>query len=653
MKTRALAILVLSLHCGLARAMIEDERPARVKLTLCPEPASVSELPEYAILSEGTVILFSPGALGAESAARFLAECWRAPTGYPLPVQPDRQPLMVGAIRFVSPASPDERQPPEGYLLRVNPAGVRIVASDPAGFFYGVQTLRQLLNPITYASELRPEGRWGWLVTAVDIRDAPRFGWRGLMLDESRHFMGKAAVKKILDGMASLKLNRFHWHLTDSPGWRLEIKRFPELTTAGAVGDNSDPKRPAQFYTQADVSEILDYARARHIMVIPEIELPAHATAAMRAFPNLSCTGKPEFMYCAGNDEAVRFLEGVLDETLTLFDAPFIHIGGDECPKDVWKRCPKCQARKVAKGLKDEHELQSWMVRHFDQYLAQRGRRLIGWDEILEGGLAPGATVMSWRGVKGGQAAAAEGHDVVMSPTTHLYLDYPQTAASDGYTYFRVRVNSCERILSFDPLEGISADKQKHVLGLQGNLWSETCYDGKEAEWKLFPRAAAIAERAWSPDSKVSWTAFEAKAPAICARLKALGLNVAPYREPAWYRPVAEWKAGEQGEAWAPREWNVTKGFGEAGEYKVRFIYTRGKHRLLFRHVTLFENGAEIARSDVDGSAGARPVSFDYIFRLAAAAKLGAVYTLRAEVRSDGGSDSNGTICVFPAALEK
>jgi hexosaminidase len=608
-------------------------------------------LAEPGELSESTVILFEPRAFGAEAAARFLAACWRAPLGYPLPVQPDCQPLTVGAVRLAGPATPEERQPPEGYLLRVNQAGVRIVAADAAGFFYGVQTLRQLLEASTFSAVRQDKGKWGWLLPAVEIRDAPRFGWRGLMLDESRHFMGKAAVFKILDGMASLKLNRFHWHLTDSPGWRLEIKRFPALTAAGAVGDHSDPKRAAQFYTQDDVREILDYARARHIMVIPEIELPAHATAAMRAYPHLSCTGKPEFMYCAGNDEAIRFLEQVLDETLALFDAPFIHIGGDECPKDIWKKCPKCQARKAANGLKDEHELQSWMVRHFDQYLTKRGRRLIGWDEILEGGLAPGAAVMSWRGVKGGQAAAAMGHDVVMSPTTHLYLDYPQTAATDGYAYFRVRVNSCERIISFDPLEGIPADKQKHVLGLQGNLWAETCYTGKEAEWKLFPRAAAIADKAWSRADQASWATLEPRLPEICERLKAMGLHVSPYGEPAWYKPVASWKTGEQSETWGPRDWDVTKGFGAAGAYTVRLIYTRGKHQLQFRNVTLLENGVVIGNDARQGAAGANPKSFDYTFTLPAAAKPGAVYTLRAEVRSDGGNDSNGTLCVFPAKL--
>ncbi len=637
MKTACIALTTvrLSLCLGALSA-------AAALSALCPEPADVKENPGVFPLVGTTVCVYAPAAPGGEAAARSLAAVWRASTGLPLPVLragAAGQPPVTGEITLEG-AAPNDALPPEGYLLRVTPDRIRLAASDAAGLFYGAQTLRQLVTA---------EGK---SLPCVEIRDAPRFGWRGVMIDEARHFLGKATVLKILDGMASLKLNRFHWHLTDSTGWRLELKRFPELTTVGAVGDNSDPKRPARFYTQADIREILDYARARHIMVIPEIELPAHATAAMRAYPHLSCTGKPEFMYCAGNDEVLRFLEGVLDEVLVLFDSPFIHIGGDECPKNIWKACAKCQARKATHGLKDEHELQSWMVRHFDRYLAKRGRRLIGWDEILEGGLAPGATVMSWRGVKGGQAAAAMGHDVVMSPTTYLYLDYPQTAAPDGFAYFRVRVNSCERILSFNPVEGIPAEKQKHVLGIQGNLWGESCYNGADAEWKLFPRAAAIAERAWSPEAKVSWTSFERRAPEVCARLKQMGLNVARLGEPAWYRPVAEWKTGEQGEDWTVREWDITKGIQEAGAYTLRFIYLRGKHRLMMRNVALLENGVELGKDQKSGTAGANPAIFDYAINVPAC-KVGAVFTLRADVRSDGGNDSNGVICVFPAGLDK
>jgi hexosaminidase len=630
--------------CGwvLNASALPSAEPVPLTPVFCPEPAAVTGQPGAFQLDQQTSVIYSPGAPGAEAAARLLAEYWRAPTGLPLPVWADGQPQAAGGVRFVVSGTPGEKQPPEGYVLRVTPAGIRLAASDAAGFFYGAQTLRQL-TPAAGAA----------LIPCIEIRDAPRFGWRGLMLDESRHFMGKATVLKILDGMASLKLNRFHWHLTDSPGWRLQIKRFPELTPAGATARPGDPQRPAQFYTQDDIREIVAYARARHILVVPEIEMPAHSTAAMRAYPKLSCTGKPEFMYCAGNDEAIRFLEQVLDETLALFDSPFIHVGGDECPKDLWMKCPKCQARKAANGLKDERELQSWMIRHFDEYLCRKGRRLIGWDEILEGGLAPGATVMSWRGVKGGQAAAAMGHDVVMSPKTHLYLDYRQTEAADRYSYFRRQANSCERILAFNPVEGVPEEQQKHVLGLQGCLWTESCSKGEEAEWKLFPRAAAIADRAWSPDAKVCWSSFEARAPVICARLKAMGLHVAPYGEPAWYKRVAEWKAGEQSDAWGPREWDVTQGFRDAGPYTVRFVYKSGKHRLLLRNVTLLENGVAFAGDAQSGSAGSSPAAFDCTFTLPATPNPDAVYTLRAEVRGDGGNDSNGIVCVFLSALKE
>ncbi|MDP3850411.1 MAG: beta-N-acetylhexosaminidase [Luteolibacter sp.] len=598
---------------------------------LCPRPVQfTAKSGEFAVTRNTTISYSAPT---AEAAARFLAEIWRPTSGLPLPVQPND-----GTIRFASTRS--EKLPAGGYLLQVSPTGIVVLASDAAGYFHAVQTLRQLAP----SADLQN-------IPCVEIRDTPRFGWRGLMLDESRHFMGKSAVFKILDAMASLKLNRFHWHLTDSPGWRLEIKRFPELTTIGATGDQSNPTRPPQFYAQSEIREILAYARARHILVIPEIELPAHATAAMRAYPRLSCTGKPEFMYCAGNDEAIRFLEQVLDETIALFDSPFIHIGGDECPKQIWKDCKKCQARKTANGLKNEDELQSWMVRHFDTYLAKKSRRLIGWDSIFEGGLPPGAAVMSYLRANGARDAAATGHDVVMATHIPLYLDYPQTEAPDGYTYYRVRVNSCERILSFNPVAGIPEENQKHILGLQGSLWSETVNDGKEAEWKLFPRAAAIAELAWSPAAKISWPDFNTRLPAIRTRLKAMGLHVSPTAEPAWYQTAGAWKTGEPTETWTAHEWDITKNIHEPATYKARFIYTGGKHQLQIRNPTLLENNKEITTDARQGAAGANPSIFDFSLALPAPTP-GATYTLRAEIRSDGGNDSNGTICVFPAKIE-
>ncbi len=613
---------------------------------LCPLPAQVEEREGFFAIDERTVVAYEPQARGGSSAAGHLAWVWRNVTasGKPLPVEKaeEGKPPAAGTILLCADAK-DDPMPNEGYRLLVTPELVRLTASDRAGFFYAFQTLQQLLRP--YAGG----------VPCVEIRDAPRFGWRGIMLDESRHFMGKATVRKLLEAMATLKLNRFHWHLTDAPGWRIEIKRFPELTTVGAIGDHTNPDRSAQFYTQEDIREIVAFARSREIMVIPEIELPAHSTAVMRAYPHLSCTGKPEFMYCAGNDEAIRFLEQVFDEVLELFDAPFIHIGGDECPKGIWEKCPKCQARKAAHGLKDEHELQSWMVRHFDRYLTAKGRRLLGWDEILDGGLAPGATVMSWREITGGQAAAAMGNDTVMAPRYHLYLDIPQSIQADGFGYNRARVINCERILSFDPVEGIAPEHQKHVLGLQGCLWGESCFHGVEAEWKIFPRAAAIAERAWSPDAKVTWPAFRQRAPEISARLRDLGLHVAPFEDPAWFRTVAFWRSAP--ETWTVRNWRVNAAVDESGEYIARFLFLRGNQQLRIRNVALLEDGKEIARDSRNGFAGVirhGPGSgFDY--RLAVPAfKTNAVYMLQTELcRGEGGTQSQGTVCLFPSRLDE
>jgi hexosaminidase len=619
--------------------------PPVVPLALCPAPAEMTKRPGAYRVGAKVPILYDPQAAGAQEAARFLAGYWDKPENAAIELRPltAGDAPEPGAIRLVMPPEEERaRLPDEGYRLSIAPAAVYLTASSASGFFYGVQTLRQLTPQATVRG-----------LPCVEIRDAPRFGWRGLMIDESRHFIGKAAVLKILDAMASLKLNRLHWHLTDGSGWRLEIKRFPALTAIGAVGDCSDPKRPAQFYTQDEIREVLAYARARHIMVIPEIELPAHSTSAMIAYPRLSCTGKPEFMYCAGSDEALRFLEQVLDETIALFDSPYIHIGGDECPKDVWAKCPKCQARKTANGLKDEDELQSWMIRHFDRYLAGKGRRLIGWDSIMEGGLAKGATVMAYRSAEFGKTAAGQGHDVVMTPHSVLYLDYEQFAVPDGYRYFNRHLNSCGRILAFNPLAGIPENRRNHVLGMQGCLWGEVCYDGKDAEWKLFPRAAAIAERAWSPDAKISWEDFKARAPDICTRLKAMGLNVAPYAEPAWYRPVADWKPGGQPEAWEQREWKLASGFKQAGTHIVRFVSTCGKHATRFRNPVLLENGAELGRDACEAVVGPKNRLADFTFALPADPKPGTVYTLRADVRAEGGPDSGGSICVITKGMEE
>ena len=409
----------------------------------------------------------------------------------------------------------------EGYSLTVESSAITIDASAPAGWFYGAQTLLQLISD---THEL------GTVIPHVHIVDEPRFRWRGLMLDVSRHLMPVDGILRLLDCMAMHKLNSFHWHLTDDQGWRVESKRYPRLTEIGAFRRGADGEltpgnvdddlphvgRYGGFYTHDDIRRVVAHAAGLHIRVVPEIEMPGHAMAALAAYPHLSCTGgtfEPAVrtgvfhdVYCAGNDATFELLEGVLEEILPLFPGEFIHVGGDECPKDRWKTCPKCQSRIREEHLKDEHELQSYVIRRISRFFAERGRKLIGWDEILEGGLAPGATVMSWRGTTGGIAAAKAGRDVVMSPRTPCYLDYRQAATGEPKAIGEV-INSLEHVYAFDPIPAeLNADQAKHILGLQGNVWTEYMPDMRHVEYMIWPRAAAIAETGWSP---AEWKRFE------------------------------------------------------------------------------------------------------------------------------------------------
>ncbi|MGV3614362.1 MAG: beta-N-acetylhexosaminidase [Fimbriimonas sp.] len=434
----------------------------------------------------------------------------------------------------------------EGYRLKVRPDRVEIRGGGAAGVFYGLQTLRQLLPPDAFRRA--KTGNVTWALPCLDIEDRPRFSWRGLHLDVARNFMPKESVLKLLDLMALHKLNTFHWHLTDDQGWRIEIKRYPKLTQVGADRKDTmltyDPPtytgRPhGGFYTQDDVREVVAYAAALHITVVPEIEMPGHAQAAIAAYPELGNLTTPlevgtkwgviENVFNV-EDSTISFLQNVLAEVVELFPSKFIHIGGDEVPKKQWKESAAAQAKMKRLGLKDEHELQSWFVRQMDTWLAARGRRLIGWDEILEGGLAPGATVMSWRGVQGGIAAAQAGHDVVMTPTSHLYLDYYQSRDRKNEPHAIGGFVPLETVYGFEPVPAeLPVDKTKHVLGAQGNLWTEYIRDFKHVEYMFFPRAAALSEVVWSPRESRDFTDFRRRLDAHLPRLARLDVN---YRKP-------------------------------------------------------------------------------------------------------------------------
>jgi hexosaminidase len=424
----------------------------------------------------------------------------------------------------------------EGYRLAVTERAVTIRARREAGLFYGVETLRQLI---------RPDGT----IPAITIVDAPRFRWRGMHLDVGRHWFPVDFVKRYIDLMARYKLNSFHWHLTEDQGWRIEIRKYPRLTEVGAcraetiVRKNFDPyigdgTPYCGFYAQDEIREVVRYARARHITVVPEIEMPGHSVAALASYPELGCGPGPyavwtqwgvnENIYCP-SEHTFRFLQDVLDEVLELFPSKFIHIGGDEAPKGAWHRSGTVQRLMYQEKLKDEAALQSWFIHRIDRFLTARGRRLLGWDEILEGGLAPGATVMSWRGVQGGIAAARAGHDVVMTPTMFLYFDYYQGDPASEPLAIGGSV-PLELVYSYEPVpEALTPAQAKHILGAQGNMWTEYMPTTAQVEYMAFPRMLALAEVVWSPRDARDLARFKARLPDRLAELDQLGVN---YRRP-------------------------------------------------------------------------------------------------------------------------
>ncbi|MFF9811879.1 beta-N-acetylhexosaminidase [Streptomyces sp. NPDC014006] len=518
---------------------------------LIPAPRAVRTLAAGFTLGEDTLLAAGPG---TEATARWLRATLGAVTGYALPPGGGRDGRTIRlAVEDAGPLGP------EGYRLTVDDAGVTLHGGGPAGVFWGAQTLRQLLGPEAFRRAPVTPGR-RWTLPGVVVEDTPRFGWRGLLLDVARHFLPKDGVLRQMDVMAAHKLNVLHLHLTDDQGWRIEIERHPELTETGAwrartkLGHRASPlwdERPhGGYYTQDDIREIVAYAAERHITVVPEIDVPGHSQAAIAAYPELGNTDvidttaltvwdtwgiNPNVL--APTDNTLHFYEGVFEEVLELFPSLFIHVGGDECPKDQWRRSATAQARIKELGLAGEDELQAWFIAHFDRWLAARGRRLIGWDEILEGGLAPGAAVSSWRGYGGGIAAARAGHDVVMCPEQYVYLDHRQAAGEDEPVPIGF-VRTLEDVYRFEPVpEQLTEDEARHVLGTQANLWSEVTEDQQRVEYQLFPRLAAFAEVAWSalpvPAAR-DFAGFERRMAAHYRRLDALGVA---YRPPAGPRP--------------------------------------------------------------------------------------------------------------------
>ena len=523
----------------------QAQKPA---LHIIPQPVDLQPMTgAYVLTKQASVAYNKPE---ARPVADMLVQKLNVPTGLGLTTKTGQS----GAIRLILLDQANSLIGQEGYLLEVTPKGIVISANQPAGLFYGMQTLLQLLPK---EIESKTVAKATWTVPAVKITDYPRFGWRGMMLDVSRHFFSKADVKTFIDQLARLKYNTFHWHLTDDNGWRLEIKSLPKLTSVGAwrvpraghFGDRDDPK-PGEaatyggFYTHEDVREIVRYAQERNVTIVPEVDVPGHSMAALAAYPELSTTKNPQtyvnpgtpFSEWYGNgtfkmkventlnpaDEAVYvFLDKVFTEVADLFPNPYIHVGGDEAYKGYWAADPGCQALMKKLNIRHVEDLQGYFMGRVEKILQAKGKKLLGWDEILEGGISPGATVMSWRGVKGGIEAAHLGHDVVMTPTTFAYLDYTQGDPTiDPPIYASLRVS---KSYSFEPVpDGVDA---KYILGGQGNLWTEQIPNLHYLEYMTYPRAWALADVYWSPKSSKNWDYFSQRMETHFGRADAAQIN--------------------------------------------------------------------------------------------------------------------------------
>lgn len=522
----------------LGMAACSESGPAatapKAKVSIIPLPVRLQETTDSFLLDKQTVLVAASEE--DKQAAELFNAYFSMLSGYDLKVQDS------GTNNAIILRSNPKDQPgtAEAYALKVEKDHITVNGDDAAGTFYGMQTLLQLL-PVQKANAF-------WIAGA-DIYDHPRFPYRGLHLDVGRHFFPVEFIKKYIDLLSMHKMNTFHWHLTEDQGWRIEIKKYPRLqevasrrkeTMVGHLRDRKfDGKAYGGYYTQEQIKDVVEYATKRHVTVIPEIELPGHSLAALAAYPHLGCTGGPyevgttwgvlDDIYCAGNDSAFTFLQDVLDEVMMLFPGKYIHIGGDESPKVRWEKCPKCQKRIKENGLKDEHALQSYFIQRIEKYLNSKGRQIIGWDEILEGGLAPNATVMSWRGIEGGIAAAKQHHDVIMTPHTYMYLDYYQSKgkneplAISGFT-------PVSKVYSFEPVpEELSAEERKFIRGAQGNVWTEYIKNPEHVEYMVYPRAIALAEVLWTQPEKKNYDNFLERLKSHLPRLELKNVNYAKH----------------------------------------------------------------------------------------------------------------------------
>jgi hexosaminidase len=528
---------------------------AQQQVSIIPQPVSLQVNEGAFLLDANTAIQFNPANKELKAAADFFAKYVKNISGYSLPLNVVKKKNILFQLASVAEIGT------EGYQLKVTESAITIMANTKAGIVYGMQTLFQTMPAVRTNAALK--------FPCMQVTDYPRFKWRGMMLDVSRHFFSPDMIKEFINLMASYKMNVFHWHLVDGAGWRLEIKKYPKLTQQAAwrVDDKDKPWNWAEvqfnndknkatyggYYTQEQVKEIVAYAQQRNITIVPEIEMPGHSEAAMAAYPELSCNPVVTFAntgnfniskaagnYCTGNDSAFVFLQNVLTEVMNIFPSQYIHVGGDEVDKSSWKICAKCQARLKAEGLKNEEELQSYFIKRMEKFIVSKHRKMIGWDEILEGGLAPEATVMSWRGEAGGIEAAKMNHDVVMTPGSPCYFDHYQ-AGPEGEPLAIGGFNTVKKVYEYEPIpKELNTEQAKRVLGAQGNVWTEYITTPAHLEYMVLPRMPALAEVLWSPAANKNWEQFNQRLQVLFKGYDQKGFNYSPGNFTVNIKPVSE-----------------------------------------------------------------------------------------------------------------
>jgi hexosaminidase len=542
-------VLFLALGCVISCCAFNQT------IAIIPEPVQLTKQTGEFVLPP-TITIAAPASPLVSYAANYLQNSLKKATGYAITINNTNT---GSTIKLVLNKPANTAIGKEGYTLVVTPAGVTVQANEAVGLFYGVQTLLQLLPAAIENNNVVKDIKWS--MPCVEITDYPRFGWRGLMFDVSRHFFTKEEVKQYIDQMARYKYNLFHFHLTDDEGWRIQIKSYPRLTEVGAwnvkregrFGDFApttpdEPRNYGGFYTQEDIKEIVQYAAERFVNVLPEIEMPGHSLATIVSYPELSCTpgaenykvrsgekiiewpgnghfyGLIDNTLCPANEKVYPFIDKVMTEVAQLFPFEYIHMGGDECIRNFWEKSDAIKQLMQKQKLKNLDEVQSYFVKRVEKIVESKGKKMIGWDEILDGGLAPNAAVMSWRGMKGGIEAAKQGHEVVMSPTTYAYIDYMQSdAIMEPRVYASLRLN---KTYEFEPVpEGVDA---KYIKGGQANLWTEQVYNFRQAQYMTWPRAFAIIESVWSPKEKKNWTGFVNKVEAHFKRLDVAEIKYGP-----------------------------------------------------------------------------------------------------------------------------